>query len=68
MSRVRKYNSKGMDGRRCDCHGTRRVGGVNAALSERENDGALRDPSFYIDACRSLSLCKLDCVPPSGSF
>ena len=28
--------------------GIRRVGGVNAALSEREKDGALRAPSFYI--------------------
>jgi hypothetical protein len=34
----------------------------------REKDGALRAPSFYIDSSRSLSLYKLDCVPPSGSF
>jgi len=40
---------------------------VNAALSERKKDGALRAPSFYIDSRRSLSLYKLDCVPPSGS-
>ena len=48
MSRVHKHTSKAIDGRRCDCHGTRRAGGVNAALSEREKDGALRAPSFYI--------------------
>ena len=72
LSRLNKYTSKEFDGRTCDCtwmdHRTRRVGGVNAALSEREKDGALRAPSFYTESRRSLSLYELDCFPPSGSF
>jgi len=35
------------------------VGGVNAALSEREKDRARSAPSFYIDARRSLLLLLL---------
>ena len=56
MSRVHTHTFKAIDGRRCDCHGTRRAGGVNtiyslgvnAALSERKKDGALSVPSFNI--------------------
>jgi len=40
-------------------HLTRRVGGVDAALSEREKDGALRALSFYIVSRRSLSVYEL---------
>ena len=64
----RRCPSRPIDGRRCDCHGTRRAGGVNAALSEREKNGALRAPSLHINSRRCLSLYTLDCVPPSGSF
>ena len=35
------------------------MGGVNAALSERIKDGALRAPSFCIESRRSLSLYEL---------
>ena len=59
ISREHKHTSKGIDGRRCYCHGTRRVGGVYAVLLEREQDGAFYAPSFYIVSRRSLSLHEL---------
>ena len=63
MSRANKDTSKGIDGRTCGCtwmdHLTRRVGGVDAAMSGRERDGALRASSFYILSRRSLSLYEL---------
>ena len=35
------------------------MGGVNAALTERGKDGALRAPSFYVLSRRSLSVYEL---------